>query len=219
MVDKKLLERIADATCEKAELADFCANIDEREYDLDGSFGKYYRLGRILHTIERFERGEIDVDYLMMWATAYDWIIMATERAKNDFSDRLIGFEDYLIEEISRTLDSLSFLDIFAETEEEYAEQLGDYKDVFLEYDYVLSTLGEWTASCTVIEPPEDLADECDPDIRFLAVNESKKLFEQFAVFGYVFDVAKIKEPKITPEEMTERIAALKDAGYREPTV
>ena len=215
MVDKELLERIADVACSQAELADFCANLDEREYDLDGSFQKYYRLGRILHAIERFERGEIDVDYLGTWATAYTWIIMATEWEKSAGS---VGFENCLAETISNTLDDLPFLeDLYPK--EEWAERLEEYKKAFSEYDYVLSTLGEWTAFHAVIEPPEDFELDNFPDVSFLGVNESKKLFVQFTVFGYVPDVKKIKEPKITPEEMAEKIAALKDAGYREPTV
>lgn len=242
MVDKELLERIADAACGADELADFCANLDEREYDLDGSFQKYYRLGRILHAIERFERGEIDVGYLTAWAMVYNRIIMATEWAKPPRSG-LTGFEDYLIETISETLDSLSFLDSM-NAEEEYAEQLEGYKDEFRFYDHVLSTLGEWDVSYAVgvtREDPEDaipeeddgdddeyeetddefdeLDDEDDLHGSFLAVNESKKLFEQFFSFGYAFNEKKMKERIITPEEMAEKIAALKDAGYREPEI
>lgn len=243
MVDKELLERIADAACGADELADFCANLDEREYDLDGSFQKYYRLGRILHAIERFERGEIDVDYLTIWAIVYNRIIMATKWAKTDYSG-LVGFEEYLIETISETLDSLSFLDSM-NAEEEYAEQLEGYKDEFRFYDHVLSTLGEWDVSYAVgvtredpedAFPEEDDGDDDDDDetddefdefddefdelhASFLAVNESKKLFEQFFSSGYRLNEARMKERKITPEEMTEKIAALKDAGYREPTV
>ncbi len=219
MVDKELLERIADAACGADELADFCVNLDEREYDLDGSFQKYYRLGRILHAIERFERGEIDVEYLAAWATAYKWIIMATEWERPDGVNGPIGYSDCLVEMISNTLDDLAFLeDLYPK--EEWTEWLKkDYKKTFREYDYVLSTLGEWTAFHAVIEPPEDFELDNFPDVSFLGVNESKKLFVQFTIFGFIPDVKRIKEPKIPPEKMTEKIVALKDAGYREPTV
>ena len=242
MVDKELFERIADAACGADELADFCANLDEREYDLDGSFQKYYRLGRILHAIERFERGEIDIGYLTAWAMVYNRIIMATEWAKPPRSG-LTGFEDYLIETISETLDSLSFLDSM-NAEEEYAEQLEGYKDEFRFYDHVLSTLGEWDVSYAVGVTPDDPEDafpeeddydddddETDDEIdevddefdelhaSFLAVNESKKLFEQFFSSGYRLNEARMKERKITPEEMAEKIASLKAAGYREPEI
>lgn len=242
MVDKKLLERIADAACGEAELKQFCKKTDKQKLYYVDSFRKYYRLGRILHAIERFERGEIDVDYLTIWAIVYNRIIMATKWAKTDYSG-LVGFEEYLIETISETLDSLSFFDSMY-NEGEYAKQLKEYKDLFRCYDYILSTLGEWDVSYAVgvtREDPEDALseeddgddehDETDDEIdevddefdelhaSFLAVNESKKLFEQFFSSGCRLNEAKMKEQKITPEEMTEKIAALKDAGYREPTV
>lgn len=215
MVDKELLERISDASCGEAELADYCANLDEREFDRDDSFRKYYRLDRILSVIEKYERGEIGVDYLMMWAIAYNWIVMATKWAKTDHSG-LVGFEDYLITEVSDTLDSLSFLDSMF-PEEVRAEQLEGYKETFRLFDLFLSTVGEWTVSYAVGVTKDGPGDDLHGS--FLAVNESKKLFEQFFSFGCAFNEKKMKERKITPEEMTEKIAALKDAGYREPTV
>ena len=242
MVDKELLERIADAACGEAELKQFCKKTDKQKLYYVDSFRKYYRLGRILHAIERFERGEIDVDYLTIWAIVYNRIIMATKWAKTDCSG-LVGFEEYLIETISETLDSLSFLDSM-NAEEEYAEQLEGYKDEFRFYDYVLSTLGEWDVSYAVGVTPDDPEDafpeeddydddddETDDEIdelydefdelhaSFLAVNESKKLFEQFFSSGYRLNEARMKERKITPEEMAEKIASLKAAGYREPEI
>jgi len=236
------LERIADAACGEAELKQFCKKTDKQKLYYVDSFRKYYRLGRILHAIERFERGEIDVDYLTIWAIVYNRIIMATKWAKTDYSG-LVGFEEYLIETISETLDSLSFLDSM-NAEEEYAEQLEGYKDEFRFYDYVLSTLGEWDVSYAVGVTPDDPEDafpeeddydddddETDDEFdefddefdelhaSFLAVNESKKLFEQFFSSGYRLNEARMKERKITPEEMAEKIASLKAAGYREPEI
>ena len=242
MVDKELLERIADAACGEAELKQFCKKTDKQKLYYVDSFRKYYRLGRILHAIERFERGEIDVDYLTIWAIVYNRIIMATKWAKTDYSG-LVGFEEYLIETISETLDSLSFLDSM-NAEEEYAEQLKGYKDEFRFYDHVLSTLEEWDVSYAVGVTPDDPEDafpeeddydddddETDDEFdefddefdelhaSFLAVNESKKLFEQFFSSGYRLNEARMKERKITPEEMAEKIASLKAAGYREPEI
>ena len=243
MVDKELFERIADASCSIGELADFCADLDEREFDRDDSFRKYYRLERILSAIEKCERGEIDIDYLMTWAIAYNWIVMATKWA-NIEGTGLTGFEDYLIEEISQTLDSLSFFDGMVKKEEQ-AEQLESYKESFRLFDLFLSTVGEWTVSYAVgvtrdgpadVMPEEDdgyeeneeydeddeeffFEEEDDLHGSFLAVNESKKLFEQFFSWGFSFNEKKMKERKITPEEMAERVAALQEAGYKEPSV
>ena len=215
MVDKDLFERIADAACTTAELADFCVGLSERELDRDASFEKYYSLGRILSAIEKCERGEIDVDYLSMWATAYNWIVMATDWSDGG-STGIFGFEDYLTDEISDTLDALSFLSA-AYKKEECGEQLANYKETFRLLDLFLSTRKEWTIFCASGVGADGPTD--DLHMSFLAVNESKKLFDRFFWFGYLFDGMKNKEQKITPEEMEERVAALKEAGYKEPSL
>lgn len=77
MFDKELFNKICTVTCSFEELANFVTNIDEKEFDLDDAFEKYYSLERILCAIKKYKSKQISDKFLAYWANAYDWILMS----------------------------------------------------------------------------------------------------------------------------------------------
>lgn len=59
MFEKKLFEKICAAKCSIKELEDFVHNIDEKDFDLDCPFEKYYDLDRINAVIEKYQNSLI----------------------------------------------------------------------------------------------------------------------------------------------------------------
>ncbi len=64
MFEKKLFEKICEAECSIKELEDFVRNIDEKDFDLDCTFEKYYDLNRIIAVIEKYQNSFISDKYL-----------------------------------------------------------------------------------------------------------------------------------------------------------
>lgn len=114
MVEKKLFEKICEAKCSIKELEDFVRNIDEKDFDLDNPFEKYYDLDRIIAVIEKYQNGLINAKYLANWMNAYNWIMMGGFKIDDD--DNHINLKELLIWLICDWLDSLSFLIVVANT-------------------------------------------------------------------------------------------------------
>ena len=207
MYNKVLFEKVCDVTCSKTELEDFCKNIDEKEFDLDDSFNKYYKVDTIIKTIELYEKGSIDDSYLAYWMNAYNWIIMASIWNKCD-NTWIKSFNDFVVWKISDWLDSLSFY------EDEYRKyyDLEYMKNIFRTYDMIFKTKEEWKACVSSDCNPE----EEDYDAFFLAINDKEKSFiKVYCNFADLNEKA-IVEEKISMEEMDGRVRELKENGYKD---
>jgi hypothetical protein len=169
MFDNELYEKICTISCTFDELNEFNTRINEKEFDTDNAFEKYYRLETILKCIRLFKERKIDAYYLAYWANAYNWIIMS------GFNDELEGekfFIDEIIKyEISDLLDSLSFYDDIKEI-----RFIDDYEKGFTAYDKVYRTLEDWHIAYAKSTSEVYLEDGyCDYDI--LAINDKTKEF------------------------------------------
>ena len=51
MFDQELFEKIVSLKCTEKELKAFCIDIDQKEFDTEYAFAKYYRFDYILHCI------------------------------------------------------------------------------------------------------------------------------------------------------------------------
>ncbi len=161
MVEKKLLEKICEAKCSIKELEDFVHNIDEKNFDLDNPFEKYYDLDRIIAVIEKYQNGLINAKYLANWMNAYNWIMMGGFKIDDD--DNHINLKELLIWLICDWLDSLSFFDCCGEYElEKYKESFRSLNRVYLD-----------CAECNAVFTPYGDND----DICILVVNEKSSYF------------------------------------------
>ena len=139
MFDNELFERIFNVTCPFEELEEFVIGIDKKEFDLDGPFEKYYSAETILSAIKQYELQQIDGKYLAYWMNAYNWIIMGGFQ----LGDEGVTLKSFLTEQISNTLDCLSFFD---DSESWY--NLEDYKSTFEVLDLALFDADNCEAMC-----------------------------------------------------------------------
>ena len=107
-----MFEKICNATCTFDELTRFVSKINEKEFDVENCFEKYYSLYSILRCIHLYKDKRISDKYLAYWCTAYMWIIMGGFKSKlNDENEKNIDLETILIWDICDWLDSLAFFD------------------------------------------------------------------------------------------------------------
>ena len=203
MYDKKLFEKICNATCSFEELEAFTIKINKKQFDLDNPFEKYYHLDRILWAINRYENKEIDDKYLSYWMNAYNWIIMGGFKIKVGPS---ITFTTWLEWEICDWLDSLSFFD---DSEDWF--NLQDYKNSFTIVDRIYRNRNEWHS----VFAHMDEGGDNDQDIVVLAYNDKTNEFVKiYSELDYWrLDV---KFQRLELNELEKRIEELKAKGYQE---
>lgn len=161
MFDKKLFKKICEAECSINELEDFVRDIDEKHFDLDCPFEKYYSLERIIAVIEKFQNSQISDKYLAYWMNAYNWIIMGGFKV-DDYNNH-ISLKKFLMWLICDWIDSLSFFDWGGEFE------LEKYKETFRTLNKVYMDCAECNA---VFTPYGD-----NDDVGVLVVNEKSSYF------------------------------------------
>lgn len=71
MFYKELFEKICKVSCTFEELKEFSCDINEKEFDLDNPFTKYYSLDSILQCINLYEKGVVSADFVAYWANAH----------------------------------------------------------------------------------------------------------------------------------------------------
>ncbi len=132
MFDKVLFNKICSLECSLNELKSFFDGIENRKFDTDSPFKKYYSFDLIKEALDRYKSGEISCEYLRYWTNAYNLII------KGGFFSAEIIDEDEMTQaqfaesEISSLLDSLSFIDEPEKSEIDY------YLELFLTYNGML---------------------------------------------------------------------------------
>ena len=206
MFNKELFNKICSVTCSEAELFEFNKNLNIKEFDLDNSFSKYYKLSSILTAISKFEKGEISVTYLGHWACAYNWIIMATYWNASQNTGNL-SFKDFILYEISDVLDCMSFYD--DDPENSYFTP-ASFKQAFSVLDQILNSFSKWEAVFT----PEGEDYYNDDDVTFLAINKTDKVFVRFDFASYNYLENNVSEPQLTLSELEQKIKELKADGF-----
>ena len=204
MYNKELFDKIINVTCTFKELETFVIDIDEKEFDLENAFEKYYNVEIILNAICRYENKEIDDKYLSYWMNAYNWIIMAGFKIESKSKE--IAFQDWVVWEISDWLDSLSFFD---DSDDWF--NLEDYKNSFVIIDKIYKNINDW--KCLFVHT--DKCGDNEDDVFFLVVNyKTKEFVKMYGDLDYLNEVVKID--RIEFEEVKKEIARLKKQGFTE---
>jgi hypothetical protein len=172
MFDQELFEKITSCQCSEEELEAFCIDIDQKEFDTENAFTKYYRFDYILHCITLYQNKKISQTYLARWAYAYNWIIMGGFEG-GDINNPL-SVKKLLIWNISDWLDSLIFFDKKYDIIDYYIQN-------FKKLDYLYQTESQWRMIYKIEDP-------CATDYTFLLINDSTKQYHK--IFMDDMDVA-----------------------------
>ena len=208
MFDKLLFKEICNVTCSYEKLKRFNSKIDEKEFDVENGFEKYYSLDSILKCIQLYKDKRVTDKYLAYWCNAYNWIIMGGFKGKaSDENEKSVDVATILVWDISDWLDSLSFFDA------EYdGYDLETYIDNFRILDSLCKNHKKWDVLYSFDTDTYDDGEH----IYALFVNKSKGVYY---VLGS--DCCDFKEC-IMDKEFTEVpdidtiIADIKNKGYKE---
>ena len=203
MYNKDLFERICNVSCSWDELKEFVTVINEKEFDLDNPFEKYYNVDRLISAIEKYQAKEIDAIFLACWMNAYNWII--TGGFKIEDKDKSIGLKKFLVWQIVDWIDSLSFFNVDVDQYD-----LEEYKNIYKVLDSVLQDSDQ----CSAVFAQHG----CDDDeVVVLISNDSARYF--IKVYGYLdYSDDEIDFTKIEDTDLTNRVNRLLSLGYRELT-
>ena len=211
MFDRVMFEKICGLTCTLEELKKFNSRIDEKEFDIDNSFEKYYSLDVILKCIQLYKDKRITDKYLAYWCNAYDWIIMGGFKGKaNDENEKNIDVATILIWDISDWLDSLSFFDYDAEDYE-----LDTYIANFRILDSIYKNHKKWEIFYSVVTDTYDDGEAIN-NISVLFVNKAKNVYYTLASDGCDFKECVLDEELTETQDIDTIISDLKTKGYKE---
>lgn len=206
-------QRLFSFTATPEELAEFCYHIDDNDYDTDNSFAKYYNVELIYLAMQKYQDGEIDANYLADWCNAYNWILFASEWGIYEdgqdinYSNIQDNFIDYIKNEISETLDSLSFFD---EHDKKYYN-FKKYKNWFAKYDKFYNEAKDLDITeYTVI----DRVDDEYPV--YVTINHDKKEFAIISDLEKGEEATDDKNNAAVLPKIIAQIQDLKTKGYKE---
>ena len=209
MFDKALFEKICHVTCTWDELKRFNSKIDEKEFDVDNCFEKYYSLDPILKCIDLYKNKRITDKHLAYWCNAYNWIIMGGFKGKaNDENEKTVDIATILIWDISDWLDSLSFFD------PEYYD-LDEYIGNFRVLDSICKNLKKWEVFYSFSADIYDDGESVN-DINVLFVNKTKNIYYTLASDGCDFEENVLDEELNEVPDIETLISDLKSKGYKE---
>ncbi len=172
MYDKDLIERVCNLTCSKE---DVCRDQTTINYDCEYPFRKYYDVNIIIGAINKYISKEWDIQTLASWFCKYDWILCGG--FSNKLKEDLNPLEQYLCDDLSWTLDGLSFCDCenyFEEPEKEIFALIEDFKN----WDHIWQTRDSWKG----VYAPIDEYNIINGDQYVLLIND--KLKEYMIVFS-----------------------------------
>ena len=138
MYDKDLIERVCNLTCSKE---DVCRDQTTINYDCEYPFRKYYDVNIIIGAINKYITKEWDDQTFAGWCCIYNWILCGG--FSKNLKEKLNPLEEYLFEDLSWTLDGLSFFDAeyyFEESEDEIYEIIEGFKN----WNHVWQTRDSW---------------------------------------------------------------------------
>ena len=212
MFDKALFEKICNVTCTFVELKRFNSKIDEKAFDTDNCFRKYYSLDSILKCIQLYRDKRITDKYLAYWCNAYNWIIMGGFKGKeNDEKEKDIDAATILIWDMSDCLDSLSFFDA------EFYD-LNEYISNFRILDSIYKNHKKWEKFYSFNTDTYD-NDEPINDINVLFVSKTKNVYYTLASDGCDFKKYVLDKELTETQDIDTIISDLKTKGYKELAV
>ena len=211
MFDKELFEKICNVNCTLDELTRFNTKINEKEFDVDNCFEKYYSLDPILKCIDLYKNKRITDKYLAYWCNAYNWIMMGGFKSeRSDENEKNIDVATILIWDISDWLDSLSFFD------DDYdGYDLDKYISAFRILDSIYKNRNKWEAFYSF---GTDTYDDGEPvnDISVLFVSKTKAVYYTLASDGCDFKECVLNEELTEVLSIETTINDLKSKGYKE---
>ena len=214
MCDTSWYKGILNITVSQEELENICAQLDEKEYDIDNSFEKYYDLNLILKAIEKCENKEISGVYLANWCNVYNWIITAKMSVNLEIECKSTqeGFKECVQNEISQLLDSLSFFDDDKESKKYY--NLKKFKNWFKLYDELYQKVNE-------LEIFEYSVTDWDGEdcCVFVVIDHKTKTFSKITYIEDEDVCCKYKENKPIFMQIDAQIEDLKNKGYKQKKI
>lgn len=209
MFDRIMFEKICGVTCTYDELKCFNSKIDEKEFDVDNSFEKYYSLDVILNCIQLYKDRRITDKYLAYWCNAYNWIIMGGFKGKaSDENEKNADIATILIWDISDWLDSLSFFDA-----EFYV--LDEYISNFRILDSIYKNHKKWEIFYSFGTDTYDDGETIN-DISVLFINKTKNVYYTLTSDGCDFKECVLDEELTETQDIGTIISDLKAKGYKE---
>ena len=209
MFDKMMFEKICGVTCTLNELKCFNSKIDEKEFDVDNSFEKYYSFDVILKCIQLYKDKWITGKYLAYWCNAYNWIIMGGFKGKAiDENEKNVDVATILIWDISDWLDSLSFFDA-----EFYV--LDEYISNFRILDSIYKNHKKWEIFYSFGTDTYDNGEAIN-DISVLFIHKTKNVYYTLASDGCDFKECVLDEELTETQDIGMIISDLKAKGYKE---
>ncbi len=206
MFNQELFNKICTGTCTFEELENFVTKIDKKEFDLDNAFVKYYSLERILFVINKYNKKQISAKLLAYWANAYNWIIMSGFKVSSHNEGNTCSMKEILIDEISDSLDSLSFFD-----DDEEWFNTNNYIEVFSTLDEIYKNIQEWELHYA---PTSEFCDE-PGDMWILFINIKKGQYLKIFYGGFGDFTIENQEPW-RESDIEKAIQSLKANGYQE---
>lgn len=165
MYDKDLIEKICNLTCSKE---DVCRNQTSINYDNEYPFRKYYDVKIIIGAINKYISKEWDGQTLARWCCIYNWILCGG--FSNNLKEDLNPLETFLFDDLSWSLDGLSFFDedtYFEESEDEIYNIIEGFND----WDHIWQTRDSWKGIYATIGK----FDMINGDQYVLLINENLK--------------------------------------------
>ena len=211
MFDKLLFKEICNVTCSYEKLKRFNSKIDEKEFDVENSFEKYYSLDSILKCIQLYKDKHVTDKYLAYWCNAYNWIIMGGFKGKaSDENEKSVDVATILVWDISDWLDSLSFFDA------EYdGYDLETYIDNFRILDSLYKNHKKWDVFYSFGTEAYDNGEPVN-DIDVLFVNKSKGVYYVLGSDGCDFKECIMDKEFTEVPDIDTIIADIKNKGYKE---
>ena len=211
MFDKAVFEKICNVTCPFDELKKFNSKIDEKEFDENQCFEKYYSLESILKCVQLYRDKRITAKHLAYWCNAYNWIIMGGFKGKaNDENEKNIDVTTILIWDISDWLDSLSFFDAKC-----FGLDLDRYISNFRVLDSIYKSHKKWETFYSFNTSIYDDGESIN-DIRVLFVNKTKNVYYTLASDGCDFKECVLGDELTEVPDIEALISDLKAKGYKE---
>lgn len=211
MFDKILFEKICNVQCTWDELKNFNSKINEKEFDVDNSFEKYYSFNSIMRCIQLYKDKQITDKYLALWCNAYNWIIMGGFKDKANEENEKIDVTEIIVWDIVDWIDSLSFFD---------DEDVDFYDlDVYVKNLRILDSLYKNHKKWEVFYSfGTDVYDNDEPvnNISVLFVFKTKKVYYAFDSDACNFEQYVLDERLIKTLNTEALIKDLKAKGYRE---
>lgn len=110
MHKNKLYDEILNLKVSKEAILEFGKDLSKRDFDEENAFDKYYSFKIIKTALIKHQNRELNYQYFSNWCNAYNWIINGGFKNRQE-NDRRTMIEQVIMEEISWSLDSLSFVD------------------------------------------------------------------------------------------------------------